>query len=253
MLTKILEVQKVGRFERLEASRVTLSQVTLVFGENGWGKSTLADLLRSVTTGTAAIVGGRETLAATGVQKVRFLFEKTPAEYIGGVWSGHRPTIAVYDQCFINENVYSGDAVSLEHLKRQYGLVIGLTGVALVRSIEEISRKISEFDKAFREADTLINTTLRTQGLQRFQNGFGALKTDEAIERLISEKQNEIGMVEKSAEIGRLLLPDLVDVPTDASVFRDALVRGIDNMAAGAHHVLHAHISKQSVSIGVES
>jgi wobble nucleotide-excising tRNase len=248
MLSKILEVEKVGRFERLEASRVTFTRVMLVFGENGWGKSTLADLLRSVTTGAAEIVGGRETLASAGAQKIRLLFERTLAEYTAGAWAGHKPTIAVYDQCFINDNVYSGDAVSLEHLKRQYGIVIGSTGVSLVRSIEGLSRQVAEFDKAFRDAENVINTALRTHGLQHQIKDFVALKTDHDIERLIAEKRAEIGVVEKSAEIGRLLLPDLLDVPTEASSFRDALASGIDEVAADAHQALHDHISGHRVT-----
>ena len=224
MLSKILEVQKVGRFERLEASRITFTKALLIFGENGWGKSTLADLLRSVATGSAAIVGGRETLASAGVQKVRLLFERSPAEYSAGAWTGHRPTIAVYDQCFINDNIYSGDAVSLEHLKRQYGIVIGSTGVSLVQAIDQLTSQINEFDKAFRDAETVMNTALRTHGLQQLQlAAFVALKTDDAIDRLIDEKTTEIGIVEKSAEIGRLALPDTLDAPTEAAVFRDAL------------------------------
>ena len=52
MLTKILEVRKVGRFERLEGARVSFTKVMLIFGDNGWGKSTIADLLRSVRLGS---------------------------------------------------------------------------------------------------------------------------------------------------------------------------------------------------------
>lgn len=243
MLSKILEVQKVGRFERLEASRVAFTRVMLVFGENGWGKSTLADLLRSVTTGAAEIVGGRETLASAGAQKIRLLFERTQAEYTAGAWTGHKPVIAVYDQCFINDNVYSGDAVSLDHLKRQYGIVIGSTGVSLVRSIEDLSGKIAEFDKAFKDAESVINTALRTHGLRITIKDFVALKADDDIERLITEKATEIGIVEKSAEIGRLSLPDLLDIPTDAASFQDALAGGIDEVASGAHQALHDHIA----------
>ena len=243
MLSKIIEVQKLGRFERLEASRVTFNKVLLVFGENGWGKSTIADLLRSVSTGDAAIVGGRETLASAGVQKVRLLFERLMAEYAAGTWTGHKPIITVYDQCFINDNVYSGDAVSLEHLKRQYGIVIGSTGVSLVRSIEELNRQIGEFDKAFRDAEAVITTALRAHGLQHVQlKGFVALEPDEAIDRLIEEKTAEIGIVEKSAEISRLPLPDAMDMPTEAAVFRDLLSRSVGDVAAAAHQALHLHI-----------
>ncbi len=249
MLSKILEVQKVGRFERLEASRVAFTKAMLVFGENGWGKSTLADLLRSVATGSAKIIGGRETLANVGAQKVRLLFDRSQAEFSAGAWTGHKPTIAVYDQCFISDNVYSGDAVSLDHLKRQYGIVIGSAGVALVNSIDHLTSQIADFDKAFRDAETTMNTALRTHGLQHLQlKVFVALETDDAIDRLIDEKKTAVGIVEKSAEIGRLSLPVDLDLPTDAVIFRAALGRGISDMASGAHEALHNHIARHRVA-----
>ena len=41
------------------------------------------------------------------------------------------PRVAVYDSAFINDNVFSGDIVSADHLKNQYGLVVGEEGVRL--------------------------------------------------------------------------------------------------------------------------
>ena len=131
----------------------------------------------------------------------RLLFDRTPVTYSAGAWVGARPAIAIYDQRFINDHVYSGDAVSLDHLRRQYGVVIGSTGVSLVRSIEEISAQITSFDQAFREAETVINTTLRTHGFNRLLiDDFIALRPCEEVERLIAEKTNEIGIVESLPE-----------------------------------------------------
>ena len=42
------------------------------------------------------------------------------AVFDDGAWSGIRPAIAVYDSVFVNENVFSGDVVTNEHLKKQY-------------------------------------------------------------------------------------------------------------------------------------
>ncbi len=76
MLEKIIDVQKVGRFEKLKApNSLRFSKVTLLFGENGWGKSTLADILRSFGHAHPDIVRGRETLATTGDQKIILLID----------------------------------------------------------------------------------------------------------------------------------------------------------------------------------
>ena len=62
-LRKVKYVQNIGRFEKGQSvADATFGPCTLVFGENGWGKSTLADLLRSLTTNNPDIVIGRRTL-----------------------------------------------------------------------------------------------------------------------------------------------------------------------------------------------
>ena len=61
------------------------------------------------------------------------LFEGSrKASFEDGAWTGTPPPIAVFDQTFVNENVYSGEIVSHDHLKRQYGLVVGAEGVKIL-------------------------------------------------------------------------------------------------------------------------
>ena len=70
-LREIKYVQNIGRFKKgMSLAGATFGPCTLVFGENGWGKSTLADLLRSLTTNNPDIVIGRKTLAGGPEQQV---------------------------------------------------------------------------------------------------------------------------------------------------------------------------------------
>jgi wobble nucleotide-excising tRNase len=126
MLKEVKFIQNIGRFELARPTRdAVFGQCTLVFGENGWGKSTLADVLRSLTTNNPAILIGRRTVDADTPSKAILRIGSQIAVFENGAWSGPRPRIAVYDSAFINDNVFSGDIVSAEHLKNQYGLVVG--------------------------------------------------------------------------------------------------------------------------------
>ena len=49
---------------------------------------------------------------------------------------------------FVNENVFSGDAVTSDHLKNQYGLVIGEEGVRRVGRIVELDDENREVNAA---------------------------------------------------------------------------------------------------------
>ncbi|QIE41170.1 AAA family ATPase [Rhodobacteraceae bacterium SC52] len=60
MLQKINIIQNVGRFEKaLPTQDARFKKCTLIYGENGWGKSTIADILRSLTLGDPEIIIGR--------------------------------------------------------------------------------------------------------------------------------------------------------------------------------------------------
>ena len=107
-LHQVKYVQNIGRFERGQSvADATFGPCTLVFGENGWGKSTLADLLRSLTTNNPDIVIGRKTLAGGLEQRAVLRFGDQQAVFEDGAWTGIRPRIAVYDSVFVNENVFS--------------------------------------------------------------------------------------------------------------------------------------------------
>src|SRR3546814_11686023 len=129
MLKEVKFIQSVGLFETAKPTHdATFGRCTLVFGENGWGKSTLADILRSLTTNNPAILAGRKTLASDAAPKAVLRLSTQNAVFENGAWTWARPRIAVYDSAFINDNVFYGDIVSADHLKNQYGLARGEAG-----------------------------------------------------------------------------------------------------------------------------
>jgi len=54
---------------------VTFQRFTLIFGENGRGKTTLCAILRSVSMSTPAFIVGRTTLGSTNRPEVQLLME----------------------------------------------------------------------------------------------------------------------------------------------------------------------------------
>src|SRR2546430_8676075 len=71
MLKKIINIKNLARFENYCATgNVELKRYTLMFAENGRGKTTLCALLRSLQAGEPAIVQGRATLGGSGAPEV---------------------------------------------------------------------------------------------------------------------------------------------------------------------------------------
>lgn len=247
-LQKIIDIQKVGRFEKLNVpGSLRFSPVALVFGENGWGKSTLADILRSLTRNQPDIIRGRETLATGGRQKVILLVDGQQSAFDGSAWTGPRPRIAVFDQVFINENVYSGDSVSHDHLKRQYGLVVGAEGVALIGQIQTVDKELKEVGQLLKEKEGVLQATAATLGLPRMSaSDFAGLARLEDADNVIAEKEREVRRATEKEQIRTANLPQPLPVPTSAADLTAALVQSVDGVAADLHRRLQDHIARHA-------
>jgi wobble nucleotide-excising tRNase len=248
MLEKIIDVQKVGRFEKLKApNSLRFSKVTLLFGENGWGKSTLADILRSFGHAHPDIVRGRETLATTGDQKIILLIDGRQALFDGNSWTGTPPPVAVFDQTFINENVFSGEVVSHDHLKRQYGLVVGADGVKILQSIQNTEVLEKDAKDKTKELELKLQKVAASLGLIRMSAAdFVALTELEDAESVIAAKEVEVKRASERNQIQSATLPEILPLPTSSTDLISTLEQSLVGVSSDARTRLRAHIAKHA-------
>ena len=249
MLKKIIDVQKVGRFEKLEVpSSLCFSKTTLIFGENGWGKSTIADILRSFGSGRPEIIRGRKTLATDGVQKIILLFagsSSRQAIFENAAWKGTPPPpIAVFDQIFINENVFSGEIISHDHLTRQYSLVMGEDGVAMLREIQKTEAAEEETKDKLKEQKQAIQIIIAGLGLSLMSPAdFAVLDPLDAAATVIESKATKLKQAKERWQIQKAILPEPFPVPTSAAELISTLKRSVEGIAAEAREQVQSHIA----------
>ncbi len=245
MLKDVKFIQNIGRFETARPTHdATFDRCTLVFGENGWGKSTLADILRSLTTNNPAILAGRKTLDADAPPKAVLRFGTQNAVFENGAWTGPRPRIAVYDSAFINDNVFSGDIVSGDHLRRQYGLVVGEEGVRRVRRIVELDQANRANNSAIRAAESELSAVIRTIGLPAMKpDDFLALEARPDIGKKIADTDSQVQRVRRAKELKAAADPSRFPLPTETEKLREHLGRSIDEIAEDALTRVRAHIT----------
>lgn len=245
-LREVKYLQNIGCFEKGQSvAEATFGPCTLVFGENGWGKSTLADLLRSLTMNNTDILIGRKTLAGGPEQKAVVRFGNQQAVFENGTWSGIRPRIAVYDSVFINENVFSGDVVTHEHMKNQYGMVVGEEGVRRVRRVVDLDNENRENNTQRRAIETELDGILRAVGPDGMtRKGFLALEAIADVDEKIEAKKKEVQRASRAKELKGAGEPRPLPVPTETEELRKSLHSTIEGIAESAAKAVREHIVK---------
>lgn len=148
MLKKITKLQSIGLFQSGTPVPADFDRVTLLYAENGRGKSTLATLLRACALGDAAKVQAKKTLDTTTPQEAAMLFEfagkNTPITFSNGAWNTSVSQIVVFDAEFVEQNVYSGQEVRPEQRQALLEFALGDQAVKLRKQIGDLTKKISD-------------------------------------------------------------------------------------------------------------
>ena len=118
MIRKFLSIKNVGKFRSCSAAGdVDLRPLTLIYAENGRGKTTICEVLRSLRSGDGAYIQGRGTLGAgSGAPLVEIRLESSTAKFKDGIWSETAPEILIFDDTFVHENVYTGEFVRADEV-----------------------------------------------------------------------------------------------------------------------------------------
>jgi len=142
MIHKVERLISIGKFRNYQAAgQVNFHKLTLLYGDNGGGKTTLTSVLRSLTTNTPAIVKSRISTNHTAPQAAQIIQRKTTGDthhtfnHTTG-WTLAFPDIEIFDIHFVNENIYSGFEFNDEHKKQLHQFVIGAAGIAIQQQIE---------------------------------------------------------------------------------------------------------------------
>src|SRR6266566_289117 len=117
MINRLQLFRNVGLFDSVDsAANIPLGRITLIYAENGRGKTTLAAALRSLASGDAIPIAERRRLAAQHPPHVILDCSggPPPAIFENNAWNRTFPNMTVFDDVFVDHNVYSGLAVEPE-------------------------------------------------------------------------------------------------------------------------------------------
>jgi wobble nucleotide-excising tRNase len=128
VINRFLLLRNIGQFDSVdEAANVPLSHLTLIYAENGRGKTTLAAILRSLASGDPLSITERRRLTATHAPHavIDCIGGPPSAMFQANAWNRSLPNLTVFDDIFIDENVYSGLAVEADQRQHLHELILG--------------------------------------------------------------------------------------------------------------------------------
>ena len=241
MLRKIIAIKNVGRFRNSATTgNPELSRHTLIVGANGFGKSTLCAVLRSLKTGDPAHITGRRTIGVEDTPTVELLFPGGQTRFNGAAWSAVYPALAIFDGVFIADNVHSGEVVEIDHRRNLYRVIIGEEGVRLAEEDASLAGQSREKTGEIAAAARAIQPHIP---LGMSLNAFLALVADPDIDARITEQERTVEAVRQAQQINDRPQLTEITVPDLPESFADTLAKTIDDIAQDAETRLSDHLA----------
>lgn len=248
MIKKFISIKNVGRFENYAVrGNVEFQAFTLVFAENGRGKTTVGDILRSVQSGDGSYILGRRRLGATGAPEVIVLAATGQISFRGTTWSAALPDIAIFDSTFVHSNVFAGDYVDHDHRRNLYRVIVGEQGVQLSKAVDALDAQSRDAQKDLTSKKTALERHV-PKGI--LFDAFLALPGEADIEQKIQAKEEALAAAKataaKATEIkakGTFKSVTMPALPTD---FITILGSTFDNFSTEAEQQVRLHLNNRT-------
>lgn len=244
MLHKIVSIKNVGRFKDYSASGdVSLKRITLFFGPNGRGKSTLCEVLRSLQADIPEIINGRHTLTSVDLPSIQLLTSAAMHTFKNAAWTVPFTDVSIFDATFVCANVYSGENVSLDNKRNLYRVIVGERGV-------ELAQEVDELDNSLRASAKRVTSTKATVerikpkgvGLQDFLK----LSPVDEVDTRVTDARKHVSTLEKSAEIKDKAILKALSIFELPNEFRSVLATTLPDVSATASALVETHLAKHT-------
>ena len=244
MVDRLQLLRNVGQFDNVTAGgQLPLASFTVVYAENGRGKTTLAAILRSLASGDGGLVSQRHRLGAPHPPHVVVQIDAgAPAIFNQGSWSRTDPSVLIFDDEFVAQNVCAGISVDTAQRQNLHELILGAQGVALSQGLQQHAAAIEDHNRELRRLGDAINPGARGAFTA---DAFCALPPNpnvvadlDAARRRVATAA-EAAKVEARPEVLSLTLPDF-----DLDALAALLGRELPDLEAAAAARVQAHLAK---------
>lgn len=210
MLEKINRVKGIGLLHDADGRQHTFKKATLVYADNGVGKSTLASIFRSCASNDPELICRRITIDGNNQPEVLLQFSNGQQSKFENVsWSDSHPELLVFDADFVEQNVYAGGQVTTDQRKNLLQFALGTSAVNAQREYDQADNDALAASQLVKDLTNQLSGFHRGVSLQQFRDLAEVEDADDQIaafnERIV-EAQN-IGLIQAKA------MPKKLDEP----------------------------------------
>ena len=151
MINRFKLLQNIGRFNCDAGGAFhELSKLTLIYADNAQGKTTLTAILRSLASGDPRPITERHRFGSQHPPKAVLNWQGQPSDVIfqNGTWNHTFENLKVFDDHFVDDNVYSGLDVASSHRQNLHELILGDRGIALNHTLQTYVSRVAKHNTA---------------------------------------------------------------------------------------------------------
>jgi wobble nucleotide-excising tRNase len=237
-------LRNIGKFDSVNSgAQLPFALLTLMYAENGRGKTTLAAMFRSLQCGAADLILDRRRLASQHPPHVVISTSGGGSHvFQNGAWSNAMPEIVVFDDLFVSENVCSGIEIAAGHRQNLHELILGAQGVNLNTAVQTLVARIETHNRDLRALANAIPAVARGP----FEvEAYCALQPVAEISELIVEAERNLAAAKEAEPIQRQADFTIYALPAfDVSAIETLLQKDLPDLDATAAAQVQAHIAK---------
>lgn len=253
MLRKLVRVNNVGLLRDGVPTPADFGAVTLVYAENGRGKTTVANILRAVTLGDAQAIADGSTIDSDQPPHVNVLCANAGGNAAvvleNGAWTGTPPEILVFDPTFVEDNVYSGQEVRADHRQQLLQFALGTDAVKLERKVADLTKVIADEQRKVSEAQKRIQAHSKTLTVDQFV----MLDDDPEAESKIAALRSRMEAARNTSTFLQRPSPEqLPQIEFDTDAFFNIIQSTFHGVREDAKAVVQAHFDRHKEPSGIE-
>lgn len=243
MLKRIARMNGIGLFFAPEGvTSPEFEEITLLYGENARGKSTLASMLSSATANDPAPIHARETIDQTVPPEACLEFQGGgSATFHAGRWEGDTTSLRVFDSEFIDRNVHSGSVIDVGHRRNLLDFAIGVKAVEARNRLSALVDAKKYLDREIKSVDAEIFKYSGQTPIEQFL----AYPQIADVDNQIKSKSDELDNVKARRAIANQSRPKQNPLPSfNVDQFLEILDQALNNLHSAAETSVKEHLDR---------